>query len=69
MIHLYGVDTEDYFEKLQRSDVALKGRTNPNNYAILPPDIHLVVIKRTVRNEQIANSIVKEIISALKEKY
>lgn len=67
IIHLYGVDTEQYFEKLQRKEVGLKGQTNPNNYAILPSDIHLVVIEKTAHNEEVARLVINQIISALKE--
>lgn len=66
MIHLYDVDTEDEFEHLQTEEVGLTGATNPNNYAIIPLDIKLKIIKRTPNNIKIADAIVSEIIAALK---
>lgn len=68
IIHLYDVDTEDYFEELQRKGTELKGASNPGNYAWIHSDIRLVVIERTKKNEEIAKSVVKEIVSALKER-
>jgi len=67
ILNLYKVDTEDYYEELQSEDTELKGSSNPNNYAWLSSDIHLVVIKRTARNEKIAGKVITQILSALKE--
>lgn len=68
MIHLYKVDTESYFEELQRKEMGLTGATNPNNYIIIPTDIRLVVIERSTHNEEIAKSIINLILNALKKR-